>query len=321
VGVFILLLAIVVIIAIILANITEKRATKLKAKREADYRANALKAKRDAEIRLVEQKAAEIVEFRKEFPVHSQNPNVQEEWEMSCVEHDDHDSSEQIERQKRALDKFVTPIMINYPRFHNTLFLHPSAMFLSSSHPYKLYDTSLMMCDCPDNKHRDLPCKHMYRLFYEIEHPRSTNLEITDIDSDIQLRFRQLSDNERLFFVEKSLRYHFQPLIPRIIKKDAIVKSLIKNGFFIIIGNVDYAPMLEKMTKDQIILSLAKRNVDGYKPSWSKVKLIDWIVNEQSAFLKKHFKSLVSINIHPSVEAWAKGISYEYDKRWSNVQQ
>lgn len=68
-----------------------------------------------------------------------------------------HQLSEQLERQNRALDKMLTPLSINFD--------NNSGIFKGTKGQY---NTSLESCSCKDFSHRNLPCKHMYRLAHEL---------------------------------------------------------------------------------------------------------------------------------------------------------
>lgn len=86
-----------------------------------------------------------------------------------------HTDSEQIKRQNRACKKELTPLQINES--------DNSAVFKGSSSKYL---TTLSNCNCRDFILRKLPCKHMYRLAYELHLfnlPDEVTSEKIDLDT------------------------------------------------------------------------------------------------------------------------------------------
>lgn len=73
-------------------------------------------------------------------------------------ESDTHTHEDQIGRQKRALERKCTPLELNREE--------KSATFKGSGK--KNYYTTCKGCTCADFAIRGLPCKHMYRLFFEL---------------------------------------------------------------------------------------------------------------------------------------------------------
>ena len=71
---------------------------------------------------------------------------------------DVHDDPEQIKRQKSASEAKLTPQSIDHA--------HQIAVFKGSGK--KPYDTTLEKCTCIDFFRRRLPCKHIYRLAFEL---------------------------------------------------------------------------------------------------------------------------------------------------------
>ena len=69
-----------------------------------------------------------------------------------------HGKEYQIQRQKRASEKCYTPLSIS-----------PSTGTGKFRGKEKDYSTSLLKCDCTDYQKRQYPCKHMYRLAYELD--------------------------------------------------------------------------------------------------------------------------------------------------------
>lgn len=70
-----------------------------------------------------------------------------------------HADAEQKKRQKRALDKKLSPLELNATE--------QKAVFKGSS--ASSYETTLNSCTCVDFVREALPCKHMYRLAMELK--------------------------------------------------------------------------------------------------------------------------------------------------------
>jgi len=78
---------------------------------------------------------------------------------MSLWETTDHDDPEQIERKKRArYNSILSTISINKEL--------KTGVFQGRT---GIYETSFETCTCGDFQDRQLPCKHIYRLDYELE--------------------------------------------------------------------------------------------------------------------------------------------------------
>lgn len=69
-----------------------------------------------------------------------------------------HDSDDQLKRQKSSSEKKLTPISVNPEQ--------GTGIFKGSGKSD--YSTTLSNCTCIDFSRRKLPCKHMYRLAYEL---------------------------------------------------------------------------------------------------------------------------------------------------------
>ena len=86
-----------------------------------------------------------------EANIPTQTLNGWEDWKA------DHGSTEQIQRQWRSYAKRLSPIEISTDSCQG--------IFQGTS---ERYITSLSKCTCPDFMKRHKPCKHMYRLAYEL---------------------------------------------------------------------------------------------------------------------------------------------------------
>lgn len=236
-----------------------------------------------------------IEQFRLEFPIKEKTDSPVSF--LQAWKHIDFDCDEQIKRQKRAIHQTV-PISINTKLCEGIFASHLCN---------KLYNTDFLSCSCPDYVERELPCKHMYRLFYEIN-TFTTNDGITNISYDTLDKFENLNAKEEF------LQYcrWYRPNGTNRYCNDGL-KELISIGFLQKNAPTDYTTVLNKLTKDEIILALAKKSITGYKPSWSKVKLVAWICETQPTFLEKKFSDYGLITVSPQYEKWIKGINESFN--------
>lgn len=220
-----------------------------------------------------------------DFSVIPKNPNVYSVW----VKHwgdTSLRSKDQYWRRQRSYE--TTPIYISI----NDL----NGKFLGSEG--EVYDTTLTSCDCMDFLRQGIPCKHIYRLFYDLERNNSLNINIGLANAEIAMKMKCLPKSSILLFQDISRTVDTR--VPYYSKKTKDIKNLLEVNLIHISDNEkDYNLLLNRMTKDEIILSLAKKTVNGYKVSWSKVKLIDWVINTQQVYLKKEFKNVFRFEINP----------------------
>ncbi len=99
----------------------------------------------------------------------AETPSIWEKWR------DCHHLPQQIQRQWRSYDKRITPLFIDHSS--------KSGQFQGVSGRYM---TTLSTCSCPDFSRKQKPCKHMYRLAYELrDKPKSsesgTNPMVVDV--------------------------------------------------------------------------------------------------------------------------------------------
>lgn len=239
-------------------------------------------------------KNEKIASFRLEFPLNSTNNAIAFLQHWKYFNQDD-----QIIRQKRALHQCV-PIAINSKDCNGIFVSHLNN---------KIYNTDFYCCSCPDYVNRKQPCKHMYRLFYEIS-TSNTNNSIINIDISLLDAFDNTSNDAKDEFF-KYCRWYRSGGIDCYCNDG--IKELISAGIFQKNPPFSYVRLLGKLTKDELILALAKRNIAGYRPSWSKVKIINWVCETQPKFLEKYFSNYA--NITPSVpyREWIEGIKKSFD--------
>lgn len=239
-------------------------------------------------------KANQLRCFREKiFPITTSNYDVQRIW--SHWKSKIHDNEKQLDRQLKAIYEAI-PISIDTQN-HSGLFIKKCS--------FELFETSLLSCSCSDFKIGGWPCVHMYRLFHDLSIAERSNPKIVDVDTDLISKFLALDSDCKEDFI-----FHIQCLPP-----DG-ADRIMREKFFkeIEIGLIqksdvhDYTAFLNNMTKDEIILMLAKKSVHDFRPSWSKVKLVAWVTENHQDVLSKHFKNCAHISVSQNALSWGDGI-------------
>lgn len=239
---------------------------------------------------------------KKQSPAASLDARIETAWSWYRKRY--HDRPEQLLRQDRIFNS-TTPVIMSTE--------HLDAFFLSTDLE-KIYHTTLRHCTCPDFVGRRAPCKHMYRLYNDLINRPGVVPEITDPNADITDRFFSLDDSNRVHFLATYCILDRGDKPVQMIT-DSATKAEIQAGLLIGSEELDYSVLLNKMLKDEIILALAKKRVSGFAPSWTKAKLINWIIETQPKFLSKQYKNYSAISIDPFVKEWTDGIKKSYALR------
>ncbi len=224
------------------------------------------------------------------FPIASSDPLVQSNW--SYWSPDIHDTETQLTKQVSAIFETI-PILIDSKKM--------SGLFISITAEF--YETTLTTCSCSDFRIRRWPCIHMYRLFHELSSVVKSCPQIVDIDKSVVSKFLSLDADCKKHFIERithfDLEGHDTFLDEKTLKE-------IKSGLIVKSDAHNYSQLLNRMTKDQIILTLSKENIPGFHVSWSKVKLISWVVENHQNFLSQHFNNFAHISISPDALQWCE---------------
>ena len=190
---------------------------------------------------------------------------------------DVHETYAALDRQKRALFA-VKPAVIDTTRMEALFF--PTFPGISI-----VYRTTLHTCTCPDFQRRKLPCKHIYRLFFEMSHLPLQNPEL-QVAADFP--FLQLSPEEQYLFLQMVLDPAFQPLQ----RRTKAVSRFAALGLISLTQNHDpdeYRLLLEAMTKRELLDALSAHHISGFYPSWPKDRLVYWTIVTQPGFLRSQF--------------------------------
>lgn len=255
-----------------------------------------------------------VHKYGADFPVTPKNDKVRVLWKQWSQKI--HYTSDQYWRRKRALEQTI-PLCIDLENL--------TGKFLGSEG--ELYDVTLNSCDCIDFSVNHLPCKHIYRLFSDIESNKPLSLDLGVANAFL---IKQDENNKQLtknnyngipvsaiqFLASVSKELVTKQYI-KISKVTPDINILIEYGVLSTSIDRDYAALLNQMTKDEIILALAKKNVNGYKSYWTKANLINWIIENQNSFLEKHFRKSMRLIIQDDKKDYIQKL-YEnkssYDK-------
>lgn len=230
------------------------------------------------------------------FPVESPDDKIQSDWEIIPC---NHNSYEQLLRQKRSIK--TAPIYID----HKVL----SSYFLASTAD-TVYSVSLFSCDCPDFQKRGLPCKHMYRLFYELTvgTEMSSALSTPDV---LATDFYKLPNCEKSDLIQLAQSLLFYPDVTKVVVKTPQIFHFVDLGLIQQrdrINDADYFILLDRMTKDEILISLHDYGIEDCRPSWSKKKVVDWVVTNHRDYLEQKFSYYMAITIPSALNLWYSGI-------------
>lgn len=237
------------------------------------------------------------------FPIASPDEKIQSDWTvLSC----DHDSYEQLIRQKRSIRTY--PIYVDHGM--------RDAYFLSND-MNSIYSVSLFDCTCPDHEKRVLPCKHMYRLFYELTVGTEYTMGINVTNLEEATGFLMLSDQDKVSFINTACSLHNRGNRPLTVRKYPYIKEALNTGLLFQSGAVDYISLLNNRTKDEIIISLRDSGITGWYPSWTKVRIIDYIIEHHKQYLQKEYRDFVAVMIPPSLESWCSGLSSVINSRFA----
>ena len=260
-----------------------------KLKREEEARQAAIDAQKQEAIRLFHLNT---------FPVTVSDEKIASIWndQYPCSMHNETDM---IKNQVCALYQTI-PLLID-PEHLTALFGNYNEYL---DNRFEVFRTDLTSCSCPYHYSHKGPCAHTYRLFFELTHKPNLNAAIVDSDGTITAEISKLSDYDLRDFIPTALSLSRQAVY------DTFYKKYLSIGLLTIVppSDDDYRRMLNKMTKDQIILALRKYGASGFYQSWTKFRLVTWIIETQKAFLQKRYTDYGIISVNPILKPWLDGV-------------
>ena len=164
------------------------------------------------------------------------------------------------------------------------------AIFLGN---YGKYNTTLLKCDCEDYKRRLLPCKHMYRLAYELDVFMLDDVQTVPDPSalmslaDAQKAIKKLSADNLEAFLD-------------IIQKDSIIvgsqdprAKLLNTG--LVEKGSDYYALLDYFKRDILYSLLPADNTIKISKNLKKADLINLIISNYPQVLSETEKFYVQL--------------------------
>lgn len=203
--------------------------------------------------------------------------NIWAEWPIEM-----HNSQPQLERQERACNPYYSPLSLSPDR--------GSAIFLGN---YGKYNTTLLKCDCEDYKRRLLPCKHMYRLAYELDVFMLDDVQTVPDPSTLM----SLADAQKAI---KKLSIDNLEAFLDIIQKDGIIvesrdprAKLLNSG--LVEKSSNYYALLNYFKRDTLYSLIPADSAIKISKSLKKADLINLIISNYPQVLSETEKFYVHL--------------------------
>ncbi len=216
--------------------------------------------------------------------IHNKFEYFQEMWMTWGVEI--HSQPYQLKRQQRATDSIYTPLSFN----GNT----GKAYFRGKETDYF---TSLLKCECMDFQRRNLPCKHMYRLAYELDVYMLDDVEVDPNINNLMKLSDALSLINRLSANKKEI---FSCILDgSYYAKKSDVKSLLDCNLVQLCRD---KRQLLNYYKKQDLFSLLPENINFKVPKSIKKKdLIDLLISTFPDVISNLEKLYVVVEPHDNI--------------------
>lgn len=296
--IFISVIAILLMPFFIVYTIYKSFQNQRRAKEVEQKNQDEQKSRKEAEQKRLDLRNAEkqnhLAFFRaKIFPTVASNKEIQQIW--CCWTAQIHDTEEQLRQQVEAIYE-AFPIYIDHSEF--------SSCFSDFCSVSRTYNTCLTNCTCDYFRKTRKPCKHMYRLFTMLEKHDEAESGVF-IGKESIRKFNLLSDNQKDDFI---FRIQYIGIHGSDSFKHSELQAEIDVGLFAESDDVDYTPVLNRMTKDEIILALTQSDIQGFRQSWSKVRIVAWVIENHNDYLKSKFENYVHISASKEIIFWGQSI-------------
>lgn len=212
--------------------------------------------------------------------VFTDNKHLNSQWLKWDIE--SHHSKDQYWRRRNSFE--INPVLIDY---HNL-----EGIFIGSNN--EIYFNSLSSCDCMDYMKRNVPCKHMYRLFYEFENGTVEDFDNTLGSRETMYKLKQLEEKTVKEYIDISTNYK-NNFYYTTSKNRKAIKQLLSESLITLDENKNFNIMLNQITKDDIVQLLKSLYIKDVKSSMKKQDLIDWAIDNYLDELNKHFKNTYHI--------------------------
>lgn len=227
-----------------------------------------------------------FLDFEK-FKIPASFSSLQNRWMIWGVEV--HSYPPQILRQERACESILTPLDLDVS--------HGCGHFRGKEQDYL---TTLNSCECVDFKRRLQPCKHMYRLAYELD---VYMLEDVAYHPDIHSLLHVADLKRRLSYVPKGQLSVLQDVLNGetvMTENLATCRNLIKNQILQLSDNK--LPVLDYFTKDDLHTLVTNTTNAKIPKSITKKKLMDLIISDFPELIKNLEVHAMNVEIHDSIQ-------------------
>ncbi len=236
------------------------------------------------------------------FPLSCKDLEVQKIWsDWESARQNIHDTDVSLLEQCKAVFEVVV-LLVDKDR---------ALGVFEEKYQSTLFETSLRKCSCPYFMVHKTPCRHMYRLFLILSGNENPDFRIANVSPDLLKALYSVSIDERLDYIsglEYAYRYGCNYRINQKLERE------IKLGLWVQ-SEPDFEPLLNQLTKDKIMIALTKSGVRGFSKSWTKVRLVDWVITEHKDFLQFMFYDYVHLTLPKAALDWKDGIAFFRDTR------
>lgn len=231
--------------------------------------------------------------------------NANSIWDNTWGSRIDHEDFAQIDRQLEACKAYCTPLLIDYE--------HCLGHFRDCEDDY---EATLVRCSCGDFQHRLLPCKHIYRLAYELDIFYLNEVQRVQTPGKI-LRLSHLrakihhlpSGCQKVIYAVAAAQYAIYPLVD--------VKYLIDDGLLVICPYKEY--LLEGYRLQELINMVSPDS--NIKKGIRKQDLISYIVMNRSDIIDEIERIIVVVQLSPYIQHLAHTILRDSDSQTAGTQR
>lgn len=225
-------------------------------------------------------------------------------------EEDIHLEKKQVSKQKKAVTSECKPIKID----NDTC----SGLF-SSTNVDMFYNTTLVNCSCMNYARERYPCKHMYRLSYE--------LGIVIPPSPLKDGFKKQEALKLFEGVDGKASHLFKEISDKGINQSFLIEDSPEIQELIVIGFVDLnknhddklSLLLDKLTKNELI---ALCDEIGNRPSKGekKVAFIDFALKNKNLLLIESYDHILCVYLSKNIDGLVNSIIHAHHKRYPAIQ-
>lgn len=227
-----------------------------------------------------------FLDFEK-FKIDGSFASLQELWMSWGTEIHIHPSQKM--RQERATSNALTPLNLDVR--------HATGHFRGKEQDYT---TTLISCECTDFKRRLLPCKHMYRLAYELDVYMLDEVQINPNIHNV-LRVDQLKHRLKLLSRPQiDLLSEIACSESLVVENLSTCRSLLDHNFIQISSNKEL--LLNSYTKDDLFTFIENSYGIKIPKKIAKAGLVDLIISDYPDVITDLEKHFVNVEIHQNIQ-------------------